>query len=305
MTAVNELARQGSTKKIQVHSAGKLKMETTPFLSAFDVGPCSHRFPRIDIVRTTFTDHFFRMLSEAGVLHHFVKRNGMTSVVVKEFQVSKLNDDGSYELLPPLSDSVHGRQIPLEFIVRREVATTGLAKRIKDKNDPLTLQRLGVKSVKDLAVGKTIPLFVECSTKLEPKDRYLSDKEAMRLGGLSEEELSLCFTLMRKVAGILIARAKRNNMNLKDFKLELGITPGGEPVVTDFFSPDEMRLTNAKGESKDKDIFRGYLDEVGFKTLVDEARKNGTNLPQYPRIPEDISTSVASGYESACEQFWR
>lgn len=306
--APGTLVRKGSTTNVSVEGPpGELRFERTGHLSAFDVGTCSHEFADIGRLRTVFAQKFFELLSQHGIPHHFLSLapDAENAFIGRALRTMRL-DDGKYTEVPSPAGEVTGRLIPLEWIVRREVATTGFRLRADDPDDPLTRERLQVGENAALAVGDSLPLFVECTTKLErPKDRYLSDKEALTISGLTPAQFGQAVQLMRHVAGLLTAQASKNGLRLKDFKLELGITDDGRIIVADGLSPDELRMINMAGLSLDKDIFRNWLTKQGFKTAVDSARKVGNDPPEYPDIPDGVSELVSAGYEAAVIQFWQ
>jgi|GEM_PF-3830260 len=268
-TPIGTTVRKGSTTVVSVFGAGELLFARTGHLSAFDAGACPHAFDHVGRLRTDFTVKFFEMLTKNGIPHHFVKRHegSSNSFIGRALRTMKLKN-GEYTEQPSPTGSSVGRLIPLEWIVRREIATQGFLDRLKDPNDPLTKERLQLDNDVELNVGDTIPLFVECTTKLEPKDRYLSTDEALAISGLTVAEFEQAFVLMQNVAKLLIAQATKNQLRIKDFKLELGLTDNRGIMVADGLSPDELRMVNAQQQSLDKDIFRAWLREAGFEKAV-------------------------------------
>ena len=301
------VVRTGSTTIVSVEGLSELRFARTGHLSAFDVGACPHEFANIGRLRTLFAYKFFTLLSQHGIPHHFLRMadDAENAFIGRALRTMKLEGNVYSEVASPAGDAT-GRLIPLEWIVRREVATSGIRARVDDPDDPLTYERLHVRDDAILAVGDSLPLFVECTTKLErPKDRYLSDEEALTISGLTTTQFGQAVQLMRHVAGLLTAQASSNGLRLKDFKLELGITDDGRIIVADGLSPDELRLTDVGGHSLDKDIFRNWLAEQGFKAAVNDARKTSKSPPPYPDIPSNVSEVVSAGYAQAVTQFWQ
>ena len=304
---IGTVVRTGSTTVVSVAGIGELAFARTGHLSAFDVGPCSHEFVDIGALRTGFAVRFFKMLSQAGIMSHFLRRDeGSINTFIGQALRTMTLDEGDYFEIDSPTGASTGRLIPLEWIARTEVATQGFIDRLADSDGVLTRKRISVREDIELKVGDSIPLFVECTTKLErPKDRYLSDKEALAISGLTESQFGQAVQLMRHVAGLLVAQASKNGLRLKDFKLELGITDDGRIIVADGLSPDELRMTNAEGHSLDKDNFRNWLKDQGFKAAVDAARKEKKKPPAYPDIPPEVSAQVSAGYRQDVEQFWK
>lgn len=297
----------GSTREIFAgRNPGTLRMVMGGKLSAFDVGPCPHIFDGIDAARIDFAQQFFALLTGEGISHNFMDRDSCNSIVVTEFRRYELRDQ-QYHLLEPFTGVDNGRLLPLEFICRMEVATKGLLDRLEDPDDPLTLERLGI--TKTPEIGSKLPFFVECSTKLEEKDRYFSRDEAMQIGDLDNSVMLLCEQVTCRIGGLLQKQAV-GRFRVKDFKIELAIGNDGRVYVADLLSPDEMRLVDMNDVSHDKDIFREWLVMAGFKKAVDAARATalasglGPVYPAYPDVPTDISLRVTTGYCHAVRGFW-
>ena len=311
MANLVEMVNKGSTRVVWVGNLGELIMVMSRNLSALDVGTCSHRFPGIDMARIDFAEKFFAMLDEHNITHNFVYRIDRRTVAVREFRRYKLQS-GIYSLMSALSGVDNGRLLPLECLVRLEVAKRGFLDRLEDSDDPLTPERLGVSSSDELSVGSRLdPIYVEFSTKLEqPKDRYIDDDEAMKISGVTSEQLDNIKTIARRIAVLLSRQASKNGFNLKDLKLEFAIGCNGDVIVADLMSPDETRMVDEDGFSYDKDIFRDWLESVGFTALVKQAREeakvNGHDpiYPEYPHVTSATSKAVSNGYRAVVDAFW-
>lgn len=303
---IGTVVRCGSTTVVSVYGDGKLLFTRTGRLSAFDAGPCPHEFAEIGRLRTDFAVKFFEMLDEYGILNHFIARHSEShdSFIGHALRTMKL-EGGKYIEVPTPAGSSVGRLIPLEWIVRREVATQGFIDRLADPDDPLTLERLQLPENTELKVGDKIPPFVECTTKLEPKDRYLSDEEALAISDLTKTQFTQAIQLMRHIAGLLLTQAAKNGLRIKDFKLELGLSDDERIMVADGLSPDEFRMVDANERSVDKDLFRNWLKERGFHQAVKNAQETGAPMPEYPVIPEHISQDISNGYAEAVRRFWQ
>ena len=303
---IGTTVRHGSTTVVSVYGDGELRFTRTGHLSAFDADPCPHEFAEIGRLRTDFAVKFFQMLDEHGILNHFIKRHDSSnnSFIGHALRTMKLDGEKYIEVPTPAGSSV-GRLIPLEWIVRREVATQGFIDRLADPDDPLTLERLQLPEDTKLKVGDKIPPFVECTTKLEPKDRYLSDEEALAISNLTKTQFMQAIQLMRHIAGLLLTQAAKNGLRIKDFKLELGHCDDGRIMVADGLSPDEFRMVDANERSVDKDLFRNWLKERGFYKAVKNAQETGAPMPEYPVISPHISRDISNGYAEAVRRFWQ
>lgn len=302
MPSLNE--RKGSTKTMSRYDlrAGMIRVEIGPKLSAFDVGSCPHEFDGIAEARRDFTARVFCDLSEKGISNHFYGALNRAGLLVDEYQVYKLKG-GKMVLQEPLSDAPNGIMIPLEFICRYRIATRGFISRIE--SGELTRGQLNIDPNAELVVGMSIGPFVECSTKLEPKDRYLSDEEAMQIAKLTFSEMEECKQIVLKASEVVRTRAAARELDVWDLKWELARTHDGKIVVADVMTPDELRMKDSDGNSLDKDPFRNYLEGVGFKAAVEEARAAKKPLPLYPEIPAQVSMRISAGYQQAVDMFCR
>lgn len=300
--------RQGSTKLLTAQSLhmGKLRVDYGSKLSAFDVGACSHEFEGLGAARIRFGTQVFIDLSNQGIPHHFhgtlTDEDGVTGWLVDEYQVNRLVN-GQMVLQPALTGNPQGTVLPLEWLVRYMVANEGMVGRIKRKE--LTYDQLNLPRHVEPRVGLALGGFVECSTKLEPKDRYVSDDEAMEIAGLTFNELEECKGLVRRAGDVVRLRAKARGLTVWDEKWELGRRfDDGSFVIVDGMTSDELRMTDENGVSLDKDPFRNYLVKVGYKAEVDEARAKGRlHLPSYPPIPPEVSAHVSDLYQRGTDMF--
>ncbi|WP_027480820.1 phosphoribosylaminoimidazolesuccinocarboxamide synthase [Deinococcus pimensis] len=94
-------------------------------------------------------------------------------------------------------------------------------------------------------------------------DPLINDDTAVVMGWASEEDLATIRTLALRVRDFLTPFFEERGVQLVDFKLEFGKTPGGQIVLADEISPDTCRFWDARtGEKLDKDRFRRDLGGV-------------------------------------------
>ncbi len=137
--------------------------------------------------------------------------------------------------------------IPLEIIVRNKLAGS-------------TARLLGI------AEGTSIdnaPLVEICYKNDELKDPMINDQHAIALKLATQKELDEVYVLAKKINALLIPLFAKMNIELIDFKIEMGKDAEGEICLADEISPDTCRLWDkTTGQRLDKDVFRKDLGNM-------------------------------------------
>jgi phosphoribosylaminoimidazole-succinocarboxamide synthase len=169
----------------------------------------------------------FEHLSAVGVPNHYMGINGSNWMLVRPVQI-----------------------IPLEVVVRN-VAAGSLCRQLPiAPGTPLSPPLLDL-YYKDDALG----------------DPLLTDARLARLGLLTDPQRAELERLALQINTELRALLARCDLELVDFKVELGFTAAGELVLADEISPDTCRLwdrgqSDAQARILDKDRFRQDLGGV-------------------------------------------
>ena len=169
----------------------------------------------------------FELLEAQGVPTHYLGLAGDTWMVVQRVEV-----------------------IPLE-VVLRNIATGSLCKQTPlQEGTPIDPALLDL-YYKDDALGD--PLLTEARVRL--------------LGIIDGARLSAIEQLARRINGVLQPFFNGLELQLVDFKLELGLNPAGELLLADEISPDtcrfwDRRSSDANDRILDKDRFRKDLGGV-------------------------------------------
>ena len=169
----------------------------------------------------------FELLEAQGVPTHYLGLAGDTWMVVQRVEV-----------------------IPLE-VVLRNIATGSLCKQTPlQEGTPIDPALLDL-YYKDDALGD--PLLTEARVRL--------------LGIVDGARLSAIEQLARRINGVLQPFFDGLELQLVDFKLELGLNPAGELLLADEISPDtcrfwDQRSSDAEDRILDKDRFRKDLGGV-------------------------------------------
>ena len=169
----------------------------------------------------------FELLEAQGIPTHYLGLAGDTWMVVQRVEV-----------------------IPLE-VVLRNIATGSLCKQTPlQEGTPISPALLDL-YYKDDALGD--PLLTEARVQL--------------LGVADPARLSAIEQLARRVNAVLLPFFEGLDLQLVDFKLELGLAADGTLLLADEISPDTCRLwdrrnSNAEDRILDKDRFRKDLGGV-------------------------------------------
>lgn len=174
-------------------------------------------------INNRVTNHLMKLLEQNGVPTHFVREISPRETLVKRVQI-----------------------VPLEVIVRN-IAAGSLSR------------RLGLPEGTKL--DKTVVEY--CYKNDELGDPMVNETHIAAMGWATQKEMETIAAYSIKVNEVLAEKLKDAGIELIDFKLEFGRTPGGAIVLADEISPDTCRFWDSKtGEKLDKDRFRRDMDGV-------------------------------------------
>lgn len=218
-----DMMYEGKAKKVyRTEDPERLIVEYKDDATAFN-GEKKGTISGKGVVNNRMSNHFMRLLEEAGVPTHYVKELSDRETLVKAVSI-----------------------FPLEVIVRN-IAAGSFSKRYGVKEGTVFKKPTLEFSYKNDALGD--PLINE------------SHIYAMELAVPSE--LALIREYAYKINDFLKATLQQCGITLVDFKLEFGKTADGTVVLADEISPDTCRFWDAKtGEKLDKDRFRQDLGNV-------------------------------------------
>ncbi len=266
---------------------------------------------------------FFDYLEKKGVKHHLLgKPEGRLLSVqpVDVFKPASATKDGklvwdysAYQKRPV------NALVPLEVIFRFGVPEgSSLLKRTAD---PAYCKEIGLDHAPETGDMFAHPV-IECSTKLENKDRYISRTEAAKIAGLNETELQNLFRLASDAAAHLKTCFDGIGVTLWDGKFEFAFTEEEDGargfMLVDSIGPDELRLTQG-GMHLSKEMLRAHYKGSAWlaalekaKTLADErGEKDWKNicreeLRQSPApLPKEAKEKAEMIYMSLCEALTR
>ena len=152
------------------------------------------------------------------------------------------------------------------------------------------------------------PPFLDCSTKLEITDRYLSWAEAAHLMGLSSEEVAAMKALLMEVAALITEAVAPHGLENLDGKIELAWDEEGRLMVVDVVgTPDECRFAfRLEGDvlfPLSKEILRDYYRTTPWYADVQRAKEQDrfhwkTRVAPPPPLPEALRQHVAWMYQA-------
>ena len=170
-----------------------------------------------------FSLKIFELLSSRGVPHHFLGQ-----INEHQVRVQKL------------------KMWPVEVVVRNKMAGS-LAKKLGRSEGEKLSEPLVEFYLKDDALG----------------DPGLTENQLRILHILTASQIELATDLALKINSSLVDFFKTKNVDLVDFKIELGENSKGEVLLADEITPDSCRLWDQEsGKKLDKDVFRRDLGSV-------------------------------------------
>lgn len=294
----------GSAKDIYVSSTTG---STTPLLdfvftdrvSVFDIGPIPVPFSGLGTPRYKFFRKSYTELAGQGFSNHVVQFHTDNRVTVQAFDIPEKNikfSESSGRLIP--LEILHRYEIPKKHVPRIKAEETSIAK----------IEKL-IANGQVLEAGTRLshPLL-ECSTKHQDADTYVSDVQAAKLAGITLDELEQLYTEARKVAEYLKNRFRSIGFDMKAGKTEWARLHSGKFILVDSVSPDELTLVGQDGLSYDKDLVRQWYEteHPEWVAKVSQAKKAHPNdkskWPTYEAVPPtEIIQEVVRRYRAVAD----
>ncbi len=275
-----ELLRRGSSKDIWSVDGepGQLEFVFSNRVSVFDVGPIPVEFEGLGQLRCAISGKIFQILEGAGANTHYIYHRG-DKMRVYSAAIPEKNF---------LSTGHGGRRVlPVEILFRYEI-TAKLLRRIESGSVDRSSVEVWLSGGNNLKVGARFdPAFVECSTKWQDSDEYISDAAAAELSKVSLEELKHIYRDCRKAASVLRNFFRQAGFDLRDGKFEI-LRPF---CFADSISPDEVRLVGQDGKNYDKEPVRRWYEtnQPEWKNRLDWAKvtypDDRAMWPSYEAIP--------------------
>jgi phosphoribosylaminoimidazole-succinocarboxamide synthase len=244
--------------------------------------------------------HWFKLVEAEGICDtHIVEMNAPDRVRARRFNVIK--EPGA---IPRDAENFF---VPLEVICRHYLAGSGWR---RYKRGEVSAEELGFAPGTVISEGAKLPTpYLEVSTKFEKFDRLLDRKEALEISNLTEEEFDAILAIVLKVDTVIEREAAKSGLIHVDGKKEFALGKDRKPVLVDSFGTlDEDRWWDAEAYAKgeivqlSKEFVRGHYIETGHHAVLSEARKNGTEEPAIPALPQPIIDKTATLYAEMFER---
>ncbi len=218
-----EFLYEGKAKKIYNSDDDNVVIEFKDDLTAFNAEKKGSEEGK-GALNNKITIELFKLLENAGVKTHFVKKIDDIHLLAKKLDI-----------------------IMIEVIVRN-VATGSFVKRFGVKD--------GTKFDK--------PLVEFCYKDDDLGDPFINDEHCKVLDLLHDDnEIEYLKSEARKINDILKSYFLERKLNLIDFKVEFGKTSNGEILLADEITPDSCRFWDVDSNEKlDKDRFREDIGNV-------------------------------------------
>ncbi|MGC6509418.1 MAG: phosphoribosylaminoimidazolesuccinocarboxamide synthase [Myxococcota bacterium] len=223
-------------------------------------------------------------LRTQGLAHHMAKglinEDGSAADIDKPTPYLEVNrvavlrpdyNNGQYDYTAYQSKPVNAL-VPLEVIFRFGVpAGSSLMKRV---NDPSYLNALGLSQKPNFGDRFETPI-IECSTKLESTDVYISAERAAEIACLSDAEAQNLYELVRILALRIHEIFGTAGLELWDGKFEFAFAEGSNGQrrfqLVDSIGPDELRLTY-DGVQLSKETLRKPYRSTPWLSAIDQAK---------------------------------
>ena len=258
----------------------------------FDRGSAPWPVPGLGAVRAAIAVRCFKHLHDCGIATHYVKQISENTILVKAASIKELGQTSSYE---------ERRLLGIEALFRF-FGTKKFAQRYM--RGEISGERFNFKVGEVLKEGYVFsPTFVECSTKFEEQDRYLSDEEAEKIACISNVQRTHMYAFVREASQAL-SLLFGPTLGLQTGKFELILTRDGGFEIADSISPDELEFATGF----DKNILRNFYKTKYPEWIekLEEAKRSHpmdkTHWPAYPGPPSDeIMKQMLAGYEKVAE----
>jgi phosphoribosylaminoimidazole-succinocarboxamide synthase len=265
--------KRGKVKDIYELDNEELLFVFTDRVSAYDIVLPSN-IPRKGEVLCKLAAYWFNYLKAT---HHMVRVEDPNRMVVRRLKM-----------------------IPVECVVRGYLYGSLYERLVKGEvNLPM----------KPINAAKLPEPYFDPTTKSDVKDEPVTVDQIVDEGWLDQEEITALQNRSVSIYKKMSERADSAGFILADLKLEFGFDDESNIVLADSIGPDEFRLWPKENyspgknqESYDKQLIRDWLSKVGYKKILDEARKAGQPTPRPPDLPKDLIEETSKRYVIAYER---
>ncbi len=283
---------KGKVKEVYEVDGRELEFRFTDNISVFDkIIPSS--IPKKGETLCKTSAFWFEKLKEHGIKNHYI--SSPASNVMRVRRVNVIHDYNK------MTGDTRNFLIPLEVICRHYIAGS-----LNDKiqRNEITAEMLGFEPGHTPKYGEKLPKpMIEFTTKLEPIDRKLIEKEALQISGLSIEELSKIKEIVLLIDKMIAEVAAANNLIHVDGKKEFGMDENRNIMLLDTFGTldedrwwDTDKWQEGKINELSKEFVRMHYRNSGYFDALEEARRKGLPEPDIPALPPDVVAKTSDLY---------
>ncbi|MBU1165158.1 hypothetical protein KKA15_06405 [Patescibacteria group bacterium] len=293
------IPREGSAKDITREDGG-IGFDFVNYISGFDVGRTKQEIPGKGAAICTVAVKSAMIAKWFGIPTAFIKQLTDTKILVREFDVI---------LGRPLTEEDTNCILPVEWITRYLLSGSLLRDLLSGKKK---LEDYGFDPTQGVPPeGTILPWPVNhATTKFEETDRELSNEEAMLMCSIDPILQGRIWAMINRYDGIAAALARQLGYAYCDGKKEVALVgPQRIPMLGDVWhTQDEDRFfelaaleNEGRIEHQGKEYFRQALIAMGYKDIVDEARRLKQEVPFYPDFSESVLMEGARRYTAFAE----
>ena len=286
------LVRTGKVKQVYEVNDNTLEFVFTDNISVFDkIIPSQVPFKGETLCRSSA--FWFQLLKKTGIKTHFTEL-----VPPNRMRVKRVDVIPDYS---QLNTTTKNYLIPLEVISRHYVAGS-LFDRVKANE--IKPEQLGFPSDHTVKYGEKLPdAYNEVTTKLEKVDRLLTREEALRISGLTEDELDNIYDTVAKIDAVISSEVEDRMLIHVDGKKEFAFDDHRRLMIVDTFGTadedrwwDEDSYEEGKCVELSKEAVRQYYRSTGYYDKLIEARKKMKPEPAIPPLPAENIKEVSDLY---------
>jgi phosphoribosylaminoimidazole-succinocarboxamide synthase len=324
----------GSVKDLEViHKPTLTEMGTGRFVfsdrySVFDWGEMPDHIEGKGAALCLMGAYCFEQLEKIGVKTHYkglVNKKGKAVIVSELKAPSNIMEVALVNVYRPKINVANGKiihnysmytstlkncLIPLEIIYRNGLPEgSSVFKRLAQGK--LTIKDLGMDHQPKPGETLSKPIF-DVSTKLEETDRYLTWKEAQKIAGVTDLELTKIKSVLLKADDTITRLAASAGLKNEDGKIELAFDDKRKLILVDVLGTlDECRFTY-EGVHVSKEVARQFYKKTSWYNDLEQAKKDAEAKgvqdwkslcnSQPPKLDPNLKTIISQMYMAVANE---
>lgn len=286
--------RKGKVKEVYEMSEKELLFRFTDSISVFDKVIPS-KIPCKGECLCRSAAHWFKACSKVGVKTHYLGLASPNEMIAHRVEVLPYDR---------ISRSTRNYLIPLEVITRYYLAGS-LWDRVNEGK--VIAKSLGISEAPKYGMPLPEPYF-ELTTKLENVDRRLRMEEALRISGLSKDEMNELKEATLNIDTMITSEVGMRGLVHVDGKKEYAYDFDRRLMIVDTFgTADEDRWWLRKEYDEgncvefSKEFVRQHYRSTGYFDKLEKARAANLPEPEIPSLPDGVIDRVSKLYRESFE----